>query len=269
MYHHINVHFKAYQNPFYFYSYGSFADTARHYLPFIYLISVVEVVGKNLYPIFVLPLLVGFRGRTTLHRGHWLILLVAGSYFFLGYYFLFTHDFIAKRYLLVPALFLYPWVGRGFGKIWPRIVEGRKPRIAMILFVVVFVILPSSKSLEVFAGAGKGDVYRQAGQWLSTQPQFQNAVIACFDPRIRFYSKKDLRFIKMETGRSVSHDFEKMESVAKKNKAEFVVAQIPSKKQKRKLDFKEFSLVKKFSGNINDVFIYRKKIKTALPGQNI
>jgi 4-amino-4-deoxy-L-arabinose transferase-like glycosyltransferase len=259
MYHHIYEQFKAYENPRYVWSYGSFADTARHYLPLIYLISVAETVAKNLFPLFVLPLLAGFRKRPTLHRGHWLILLLAGTYFLVGYYFLFTHDFIAKRYVLIPALLLFPWVGRGLARMWSGISGSPWPRISVIFFLLIFLGIPFFKSLDVFWGGGKGGNLREAGQWLSRQPEFQNAVIACSDPRVRFYSSENLIFPKVMENAHVARDFGKMESVAIENAADLLVIEVSKNNRKRIPEFHDFELLKKFAGNINDVLVYGRK----------
>ena len=258
MYHHIYAQFKAYKNPRYVWTYGSFAETARHYLPLIYLISVAEIVAKNLFALYVIPLLAGFRKRPNLHRGHWLILVLVGTYFLVGYYFLFTHDFLAKRYVLIPALLLFPWVGWGLQRIWAGIRGCRCPRIAMILFLLVFCAVPALKSLDVFWGAGKGSVLRDTGQWLSSQPQFRNSVVACSDPRVRFYTSEKLKFItQMETA-DVARDFGKMERVAIENEADLLVVKTSKKKRKHIPQFKNFSLLKDSSGNINDVLIYQR-----------
>jgi hypothetical protein len=261
MYHHICAYFKAYKNPRYVWTAGSFAETARHYLPVVYLLSVAEAVAENLFVPFVLLLFAGFRKRPTLHRGHWLILLLAGAYFLVGYYFLFTHDFLAKRYVLIPALLLFPWVGRGLERIWSGISNWRLSRIPIVLFLMVFFGIPAYKSLDVFFGAGKGGVLREAGEWLSMQPELRNAVIACSDPRVRFYSSGNLKFPKDMENAHVARDFQIMERVAIDNEAEILVIEISRKKRKRLPEFKDYLLLKEFAGNINDVLVYGRRGK--------
>jgi hypothetical protein len=111
----------------------------------------------------------------------------------------------------------------------------------------------------VFWGGGKGGNLREAGQWLSRQPEFQNAVIACSDPRVRFYSSENLIFPKVMENAHVARDFGKMESVAIENAADLLVIEVSKNNRKRIPEFHDFELLKKFAGNINDVLVYGRK----------
>jgi hypothetical protein len=238
---------------------GNLLATTRHYLPLVYLFSAVEALARNLFPIFVIPLLAGFKKRPVLLWGHWFLVLLTSAYFLLAYYFLFTHDWVSKRYVLVPALLLLPWVGLGVDRFRRVIAECRWPRIAMVVFLLVFCGAPAYKSLEDFSGPGKGNAIRKAGQWLSLQPDLQNAVIACSDPRVRFYSSEKMKFLKEMEKYSVSRNIRKMESVAFHGKADLLVIEI-SKKERRKIpEFSRFSIFKEFEGHPNDVLIYSRK----------
>jgi hypothetical protein len=258
MYHHLYAHLKAYRNPWYVWKTGSFAEKARHYLPLIYLISLTEALAKNLFLLYTIPLWVGFK-RSALTRGHGLLLGLSGTYFLVVYYFLFTHDFISKRYLLVPALLLYPWTGRGLKMIWAGIAKCRWPRIAMVLFLLFFCGVPAYKSLRDVVGPDKGGVLRDTGQWLSMQSQLQNAVVACSDPRVRFYSSGNFQFIRQMEDGYVAQDLLKMESVAIENGADLLVVEISRKRAKHIPAFDDFALLKKFQDNFNNVLIYQRK----------
>ncbi len=239
---------------------GGVFETTRHYLPVIYLISVIEAMVQNFFPLFVLPLLLGFGQRINWHRGLWLLLLLTGAYFLMAYFFLFTQDFISKRYVLAPALLLLPWIGRGLERIWDGIARCRWPRIAMILFLLVFCGVPAYKSLGDFTGPVKGDVIRIAGQWLVMQPDLQNAIIACSDPRVRFYSSPEQKYVRHMESFSVARDFRKMEKVAFEKKADLLIIEISKKKRRQMPEFKHFSLMKEFAGTKNDVLIFSRNM---------
>ena len=185
---------------------------------------------------------------------------MAGAYFLMAYYFLFTHDFISKRYVLVPALLLFPWVGLGLERVRARITGCRWPRFALVLFLLVFIGVPAYKSLGNFTGPGKGHVIREAGQWLAMQPDLQNAIIACSDPRIRFYSPPELKFLKPMEKFNVARDFRKMENLAFGKKADLLIIEISKSKRSQMPEFKHFTLLKVFSGIKNDVLIYGRNI---------
>ena len=239
---------------------GNLLQTTRHYLPVIYLFSAVEALTRNLYLLFILPLLANLWKRTTMARGHWLIVLLAGSYFLLAYYFLFTHDWISNRYVLAPAILLFPWVGRGLEIIRTGIVNCRWPQIAMVLFLLVFCGAPAYKSLGDLAGPGKDDVIREAGQWLAMQPDLKNSVIACSDPRVRFYSSSAQNYVRHKELRYIARDFRKMEKVAVDKKADVLIIETSPKKRHLMPEFKHFSLLKEFTGIKYDVLIYRRNI---------
>ncbi len=245
---------------------GGVLETTRHYLPVIYLIGLSEAFGRNLFPLFLLPLIVGFGKSITWHRGHWLLLILAGVYFLIAYYFLFTHDFISKRYVLVPPLLLLPWVGKGLERFWARIPGCRWPRIAMVLFLLVFCAAPTYKSAEAFIKEGKGAVIREAGQWLAIQPYLQDAVIACSEPRIRFYSSPELNYLKSMEKFHVSRDFRRMERIAFEKKADLLIIEMSNKKRHLIPEFKHFSLLKEFAGTKNDVLIYSRKDQDSASG---
>lgn len=256
MYHRLYAQLKTFKNPVAFGTTGSFAETARHYIPVIYLLSVAEALTKNLFLINVIPLFAVFGKRPTFNRGHWLLLLLAGSYFLVAYYRLLTYDFISKRYVLVPALLLFPWVGLGLKRIWAGILSCHWPRMAMVAFLLVFCGVPAYKSLGDFMGPGSGNVIREAAEWLDNQSHLKSAVIACSDPRIRFYSSSEMTFLRQMDPFHVAKDFKKMERVAFVNRADVLIIEISQKKRRNLPEFKKFSLFKEFMGKKNDVLIY-------------
>jgi 4-amino-4-deoxy-L-arabinose transferase-like glycosyltransferase len=239
-------------------SHNNLLATTRHYLPLIYLLSALETMARNLYPLFVLPLLAGFRKHPVLQRGHWFVLLLSGAYFLMAYYFLFTHDWISSRYILMPAFLVFPWVGRGLERIHLRISECRWPRLAMVLFLLAFCIAPACKSAEGLRGPGRGDAIRVAGQWLAGQPDLEKAVIACSDPRLRFYSSEKMTFLRAMEKSSVARNVRKMESVAFSGKADLLVVEVSRKNRRLMPEFEHFSFLKEFVGEKNDVLIYRR-----------
>ena len=245
---------------------GSFAETSRHYLWLIYLLSVADRIAKNLFLFFLLPLLVGFNKRPCLHRGHWLILLTAGTYFLVAYYFLLTHDFIAKRYVLVPTVLLLPWVGVGLEKMWGRLSECRWRKTAIISFLLIFCAAPAYESVDDFTGPGKENVIIEAGRWLVKQPDLQKALIACSDPRMRLYSSLEMNFLRKTEKYHVAKDFRKMEKVAFDHAADLLVIETSKRKRRQMAEFKHFTLLKEFVGTDSDVLIYSRNNKRPASG---
>jgi hypothetical protein len=259
MYHSLYAQLKSFKNPAAYWSTGSFAETARHYLPLIYIIGLVEATFRNLFLLYVVPLWAGFGKRPVFNRGHWLLLLVAGTYFMVAFYFVFTHDFISKRYIFVPALMLYPWVGRGLERIRAWIGGIRRPRIALVLFLVVFCGAPAYKTLSEAVGADKGKVFKVAGKWLASQTDLQGAILACSDPRIRLYSSQELHFLRDGDSFSIFRDLGQMEKVALAKKVDLLVLETSRKERHKVPEFEHYFMVNKIEANNKEVLIFRRK----------
>lgn len=259
MYHSLYAQMKSFKNPAAFWSTGSFAETARHYLPLIYLLGLAEATFRNLFLLYVVPLRAGFGKRPAFNRGHWLLLLVAGTYFMVAFYFVFTHDFISKRYVFVPALMLYPWVGRGLERIRAWIGGIRRPRIALVLFLVVFCGAPAYKTVSEAVGADKGKAFKVAGKWLASQTDLQGAVLACSDPRIRLYSSQELHFLRDGESFSIFRDLGQMEKVALANKVDLLVLETSRKKRHLVPELEHYSMVNNIVENNKEVLIFRRK----------
>jgi 4-amino-4-deoxy-L-arabinose transferase-like glycosyltransferase len=257
-YHRLYEEIKSFSNPAGQWRNGSFSQVARHYLWLLYLISVVERVAKNLFLLFVLPLFFGFGKRPRPDRGQWLILLVASTYFLTAYYFLFERDFIDKRYVLVPTLFLFPWVGYGLVRMQTLAGECRRPKMAMAMVLMAFCLIPAGKSLEGLKEMGKRNGLKMAGQWLRTQPDLQGKVIACSDPRVRFYASAEMKFLKKMEKYPVARDFKKMESMAYEGKAALLIVDVSRNKRNRITEFRHYSVLKEFETRNNPVVIFKR-----------
>lgn len=265
MYHFLYAQLKSFQNPNAYWSTGSFAETARHYLPLIYIIGLLEAMSKNLFLLYVIPLWAGLRKCPAFKRGHWLLLSVAVGYFLVVYYFLFTHDFISKRYVLVPALMLYPWVGRGLGRIRYRIAATSRPGIAMGLFLIIFCGVPVYKSLREVARPDKGHFLKVAGSWLSSEADLRGDVLAGSDPRIRLYSSQELNFLNGGEAFSIFRDFDQTEKVALEKNVDLLILEISQKRRDQVPQFKHYSLQEEFADEEKVVLIYRR-INQVAPG---
>jgi 4-amino-4-deoxy-L-arabinose transferase-like glycosyltransferase len=95
----------------------------RHWMPLIYLIGLLEYFIKQIFPLFLLPLLfAGHRYISAADRKiaieKQFILLTCLFYMLFILYSFITRDFIQGRFLFTPAVLLYPWVGHGITLIF-------------------------------------------------------------------------------------------------------------------------------------------------------
>ncbi|MEZ4598896.1 MAG: glycosyltransferase family 39 protein [Syntrophotaleaceae bacterium] len=258
MYRYLYDHLGSLDNPHAYWSSGSFYETARHYLPIIYLFGLVEALFENLFLLFVVPLIVGFGKRPVFNRAHWLLLSVAGFYFLVAYYWLFIQDFTSKRYLLLPTLMLYPWVGRGLDRIWIRLSEVRRPRIAMLLFLFIFCGIPAFKTLGVVVGPDKSSIFKEAGIWLAEQNDLRGYLLAGNDPRFRLYSAPDLRFVEPAEEFSIFQDYNASERIALEREVDFLILEISQKRRDELPPFQHYTMLKELTDGKKVVLVFRR-----------
>jgi len=233
-------------NPFYT---GNFAETARHYLWFIYLIALVETISKLIFPTNIIPLLYKSPAEKY-NRNHFfiigIILLFAAS----SYFFLITNNFIQKRYLMIPAFLLFPWIGNGMHHLY-NLVKNRKNKknLAVGLFIFVFLITPAANTLR-YAGE-KNISLKETGIWLNHHIVTKKKIILISnDKRIPFFVHLDKRFILIPF-----KDLQQVESYARENKGQIITLVISPKRKKLLPVFKNYQIVQKFHDQKNAVII--------------
>lgn len=225
------------------------AEIARHYLPLLYLVGLIEVLLASLYPPFFLLALVGLlRPPPQAAAGRLLLLLVA--VFSLGAYFTLLHrNFISPRYLLAPAVFLLPWVGAGLESLRLSLLDANRRRL-FPLVCLPFLLLPSFQLTEQWREEGR--VLRTAGQWLKESNELENIRLICNDERVPFYAGL------WRTSYAVPPPgVEDLAGFALNEKADFIVLQSSAKSALAPPPV-NFGLLQEFSDSKNRVAIYRR-----------
>lgn len=258
VYHYNYQQIAALENPFYPWTEGSFSETARHYLPFIYLLSIVDSIAKNLFPAYVLPILMVFRKKPNMNRGHLLTLLLAVIYFLVGYYFIITHDFISNRYVLIPTLMLFPWVGWGLNEVWSTINKCRLQKVAVGLFLIIFCGLPLYENYKDIIKYGKSNEIKAASQWLAKQSKFEGEIIAVTDSRIGFYASQENEKFRKTEFISLQKNFNIIEKSALESHANLLVTVVPQKERSKIHELTSYMFIKEFVGAKNSALVYRR-----------
>jgi dolichyl-phosphate-mannose-protein mannosyltransferase len=233
----------------------SFAENARYFMPGIYLFGFLKAFVKAIFPLFVIPLFLGF--KYSLARSHFFVLFTVVSFLLVFYYSLIVRDFISPRFLFVPAFLLSPWIGAGMERMFNFINRSSKQKILGVIFVVIFILVPAGK---VANSCKKHDnAISIAGKWLGKDPKFKNARIITNDMRIPFYagrglySSREKDIVKYE---SSSRGYEGMEKFAITKKADLIIIIISKKRKDLILKFEYFKKIKEFSGKKRIVVIY-------------
>jgi 4-amino-4-deoxy-L-arabinose transferase-like glycosyltransferase len=225
----------------------NFIEIARHYMAAIYLIGLLESFSKALFPLYLIPLVVGFwKAR---NRNGVFVVLLAGCYLLLSYYYLIRFDSIRVRHLLTPAFLLHPWIGVGMDRIVGYVRGSSRQRLLAIFMLLLFGVLPIYRSVKIL---WKQDtVLAKAGKWIADIPEFQVVKIITNDRRVPFYAARGVDF-----DFRLSSDLFDMEDIALEKQLDLLVMKMPKKKKKQISRLKKFRKVKEFFGIKNNVFIY-------------
>jgi hypothetical protein len=229
----------------------NFAEIARHFMPLIYLLGLLQSLVKVIFPLYVIPLFWGF--RHSLDRRRVFVLSLIGLYLLMVYYRLIQKDFVQDRFLLAPAFFLYPWIGAGTVKIVTTLKQFRRGRLLIGLMVITMVLPALYKSAgPVFK---QDNVIRIAGEWLADRKELQEARIITNDSRIPFYAGRGNDFLRFNE-RDHAQSYGAMEEIARANRSDLIIIRVSSKKKGRIPDFPQFKKTQEFLGKKNIAVIY-------------
>ncbi len=225
----------------------NFIEIVIHYMPIIYLFGLLHSFIKALFPIYLIPLVVGFWHAR--NRNSAFILLLAGCYLLMSYYYLIRMDSVRVRFLLTPAFLLHPWIGFGIDRLYTYVKGSSRRRLFTILLVIFFALLPAYRSLKII---WKQDtVLLEAGKWIAAVPQFQAAEIITTDRRVAFYAGRGADFVFYPKS-----DYSEMETFAAKEEMDLLIVKTSKKKKNQTPRFKKYRKVEEFVGVKDIVSIY-------------
>jgi 4-amino-4-deoxy-L-arabinose transferase-like glycosyltransferase len=239
----------------------NFLEITRRYMPAIYLIGLLESFSKALFPLYLIPLVVGFWQAR--NRNGVFVFLLAGCYLLLSYYYLIRFDSIRVRHLLTPAFLLLPWIGVGIDRIVVYVRSSSRQRLLAIFMLLLFGVLPIYRSARIL---WKQDtVLPMAGKWIAAIPEFQVAKIITNDRRAPFYAGRGVDFDFYLTS-----DLFHMEDIALARQSDLLIIEVSKKKVNQALRLKKFRKVKEFIGKKNIVMIYSSpKLYESIQGRKL
>jgi Dolichyl-phosphate-mannose-protein mannosyltransferase len=235
------------------------AEIARHFMPLIYLLGLIETFIKVIFPLFVIPLFWSF--RHSLSRTRLFVLILTAAYLLMVYHTLLESDFIQSRFLFTPAFLLYPWIGMGLERIFTFLIRSSRPGIFTTFFVIVFFVSPVYKSVHHIWK--QDNIIAKSGKWLANKEGFRKAGIITNDPRIPFYAGRGNDFLNYP---NLNHDYTAMQQAALKNRMDLLVIRTSVKKKKWIPQIQIYKKLKEFAGKKDFVIIYRSPEFREPPG---
>jgi len=226
----------------------SFTQIARRYMLVIYLIGLLEVFIKVLFPAYLIPLVLGFKHSQLRNRGF--ILFLSGFYLLFIYLYLISIDNVHDRFVFVPTCLLYPWIGVGMDRLCAFLKRSPRPLVLGAILLLIFVCAPVYRAVRVLWK--QDDVVKIAGKWLAEVPEFKGKKIITTDLRIPFYADRRSGYIRYGGGSS-HHG---IEEAALANNADLVVIRKSVKRKDSIPELQYFKRVKEFVGSKRIVVIY-------------
>jgi len=225
-------------------------ETVRHYAPLIYLLGLMEMVGKIIFPTSLLALWARRWSKAqTETRGRWILVALCFATILLNLTFSIKRNFTTERYLWLAGANLLPWVGSGMVVCWQRY---HMKRMALLFVFLLFIGAPLAKTVSVAAEEQDHSVV-EAGRWLRSYDSDEKMVVMYNDRRLPLYANRaeDVRWIRNLTW---------LKRHARKKKDVTLVALYVSNKKNEDTSIDGFEPLKTFSGHAKTVFILQRKI---------
>jgi len=173
-------------------------ETARHYAPLLYVIGLVEILIKEIFPVSLLALWAVYIRRKTNRRTFfvqhnvmyknlpasfvqwpWLLFLLLNLLFCMAF------NFTTTRYMWIPIVLLLPVTGYGID-LWRFRLAGRK--LLMFVMMGMFFLGPALKTVAEVQFDRES--VREAGQWLQNYDPRKQKKVAFNDRRLMLYASR-------------------------------------------------------------------------------
>ena len=162
-------------------------ETTRHYAPLIYLIGLLEMLVKMIFPTSLIALWMQRRATEKPQvRERWILLFVAAAVVVVNLLFCLKRDFTTERYLWLAVICVLPWVGQGMAVCWQRYQTHMVVLVATGLLVVGS---PLAKTLSIAAQTQDRTV-ALAGKWLQEYDPAGNLFVMYNDRRLPLYANR-------------------------------------------------------------------------------
>ena len=239
---------------------GELFKLARHYLPLLCLVGMLEAFFKGLFWPNAVLLWIARRRVST--GGMPLVLLTIIIHSLLVLIYFLRIDYLSSRYLLFCALLTLPLVGQG-----AVLLEGKAQRVtwrktALALIVLVFVAFPLYRS--VVQGFGEDRAIAMTGRWLSHESELRRVPWAVNDLRYYIYAGKPLDLQKEEEGAikvaryQIEKNYRALEKLARDGGKDVIILRRRRKDPSGTVHFATFHKVKAIESSQSIITVYAR-----------
>ena len=235
----------------------NFVYMTRHYMLIIYLLGIVEIISKLIFPLSLATLFLGLKNKL---RSSGIFILCLGFVFILlVYYNVLTRDFIARRFLMIPAFLLLPWVGLGVEKLILKINTTAYKKLIILLISLTF-LAPALKTINLTLDKDTSSPLE--AQWLTENIKNDKIKIVTNHKNVSFYinlereEKIDWEILFYDQRKN--KNFEKF---AFKRNAKIIILKIKNRKLPHNPQFQYYRKIKSFYSKEYTTYIYDKIIE--------
>jgi hypothetical protein len=239
---------------------GELYKLARHYMPLLYLVGMLEAFFKGLFWPNAVPLWIARRRAWT--GGMPLVLLTIMVHSLLVLIYFLRIDYLSSRYLQFCALLALPLVGQG-----AVLLEGMAQRVtwrktALAFLALVFMVLPLYRS--VVQGFGEDRAIAMTGIWLSRETALMRVPWAVNDLRYYIYAGKpfDLQNEKegaIEVARyQIENNYRAIEKLARAGGKDVIILRTRRKDPSKTVHFTTFHKVKAIESAYSIITVYAR-----------
>ncbi len=227
----------------------NFAETAKKFIPIIYLLSLLNAFVMVMFPLYIIPMI--WACKYPSEQGQAYIFALVLCYLLLIYYVLIEKDLMQLRFLFAPVSLAYIQVGLGMEKMINRLKSSSMPQICFSVIIVIFIVLPISKS--VYEIAKSDNILRETGKWLAANEKFYGAKLLVNDNRAAFFAERKMGdYLYFEKDK---YDFSAMEKYALQNQVDILIIKVPVKEKALLNNFSYYTRLKEFTGKDKNAYV--------------
>jgi 4-amino-4-deoxy-L-arabinose transferase-like glycosyltransferase len=161
------------------------AETVRMFLPLFYLLGAILTLSAVILPVNGIPLVWGLV-RTDFTVRHILLLALMAGFLIFAIGFFIRTEVTLKRYVIMPAVLLIPWIGYGIDRILRSTQRFSHSSLAAGIVVALVLLMPAGSYSGIFKTTD--DLSSEAGAWIAAQANSSYSKIVFNDQIVKFHT---------------------------------------------------------------------------------